>query len=55
MQFPNEMVLAYKAIKKKKKCFLRKRELSVFMHLKWNTIYNATDKVSSTEIQSLEE
>ena len=54
MQFPNEMVLAYKAIKKKK-CFRRKRELSVFMHLKWNTIYNATDKVSSTEIQSLEE
>lgn len=40
---------------KKKKCFLRKRELTVFMHLKWNTIYNATDKVSSTEIQSLEE
>lgn len=28
----------------KKKCFLRKRELTVFMHLKWNTIYNATDK-----------
>ena len=25
------------------------------MHLKWNTIYNAIDKVSPTVIQSLEE
>lgn len=56
MQFPNEMSIGLQSNKNKKKmCFPRKRGLTVIVHLKWNTIYNATDKVSSTVIQSLEE
>ena len=55
MQFPNEMSIGLQSSKNKKKmCFPRKRGLTVIVHLKWNTINNATVKVSSTVIQSLE-